>query len=146
MSDQSMSGGLGVPECFGFPISTHPNDDAAGRMAELWYTQHLAEHLSPDHALAAKRCAAYLQGEGVEARRAQTIALQALGRFEHGNRFENAYIDLARTTSYTVFLVDPGTGWEYAITAVSLANHARCAIDSAPHVLSQHPVPPGAQA
>lgn len=121
-----------------------PTDDAARGMAELWYSEHLAQHLSPDHGMAAKRCAAFLLGEGVEAHRAQTIALQALGWIEHGDG--GAFVDTDRTTSYAVFLVDPVTGREFAITAEALAQHARCTIDCAPHVAVHRPTRPGAQA
>jgi len=141
MSDRPVAGRSAAP------VSTLPSlhDDAAAHgLAELWYREHLAQHLSHDHVLAAKRCAAFLQGEGVAAPRAARIALQALGRMEYGRG--GAYFDLARTTSYTLFMVDPETGREFAITAADLIQHARCNVDRAPHVTAHQPAQPGAPA
>lgn len=115
-------------------------DDAARNLAQLWYRAHLAEHLSCDNHMAAKRCAAFLLGEGIAAPRAHTLALQALGNMQQRDCL--ADIDIDRSTSHVVFLRDPETKREFAFTAADLARLARCSHDSAPMATPIYPVPP----
>ena len=106
--------------------------------AARWYDQHLNEHLHSDRDMAVKRCAAWLFGNyGVAAAPARDTALQALGSVEA--RSSAAYIDVDRTTSHTLFLIDPATGREFAFTAADLAHVAHGAVDRCPIHAVQHP-------
>lgn len=106
------------------------NDDAARALAQLWYSEHQAEHLTHDSDMLVKRCAAFLQGEGVAAARAHRLALHALG--ERHTSSCGAFIDIDHSTSHLVFVVDPETNREFAFTAADLTRFARCSIDNAP--------------
>lgn len=93
--------------------------DAATR----WYHQHLGEHLHRDRALAAQRCASHLINEwGANAIRARDLSLQVLGSVE--SRASGAYIDVDRTTSHMLFLIDPARNRRVALTATDLAHIA----------------------
>lgn len=105
-------------------------DDAARDLAQLWYSEHLAEHLTCDSAVAVKRCAAFLFNEGLSTARANTLALQAFGAMQQGDC--RAFIDIDRSTSHVVFLVDPESKRELAITAADLALLAHTIHNSMP--------------
>lgn len=115
------------------------DDDAARSLAQLWYSEHMAEHLSCDTDMAVKRCAAFLLGEGIAAPRAHTLALQALGSMQQRDCL--AFIDIDRSTSHVVFLVDTETKREFAYTAAQLAQLSRTSHDSAPVATPMHNTP-----
>lgn len=102
------------------------HDDALRAAATRWFDEHLGEHLHHDRALAVKRCAAHLVSRWpVEPLRAMDIAMQVLGLVEH--KACPAYIDTDRTTSHTLFLVDP-SGRGLVFTAADLLHLARAAM------------------
>lgn len=101
--------------------------------AMRWYGDHLAEHLAHDRALAVMRCTAWLlEGQVTDASTARVTALRALGAVEA--RANGAHIDIDRTTSHAVFLIDPASGREFAFTAHDLVQLARRCTDSAPYM------------
>lgn len=103
-----------------------------------WYAEHLGEHLNPDRDMAVKRCAAWLFGNyGAQPEPARNTALQALGTVEA--RATGAYIDVDRTTSHTLFLIDPASGREFAFTSADLAHLAHGAVDRCPLHAPQRP-------
>jgi hypothetical protein len=86
---------------------------------------HQGEHLSHDRALLVERCSDYLRTVDANVTRvtAEVTTLQALG--ELGARGNNVHIDLTKTTSYAVFVVDPVNKVSTFFTAADLLNIAR---------------------
>lgn len=92
--------------------------------AQRFFGQHLGEHLASHRQQLVDRCARYLLDTyRVSRARAEEVALQTLGEVEA--RGCPAYIDLARSTSYTAFVVDPTTRQTLVLTAADLLTMAR---------------------
>lgn len=122
------------------PADREVTVDILQAAAVRWFDAHLGEHLHSDRDLAVQRCAAHLLGSfGAASQRARDTALQALGAVEA--RASHAYIDVDRSTSHTLFLIDPATGREFAFTAADLAHMAHGAVDHCPHPSIRHPQP-----
>lgn len=85
---------------------------------------HQNEHLTHDRNLLVSRCAAFLQARfGLNDDRANVISLQAIGEIDA--RATNVHIDMERSTSFAVFVVDPVTGIRSVFTAGDLVRLAR---------------------
>lgn len=82
------------------------------------------QHLNHDRNLLVGRCAAFLQERfGLDADRANVVSLQAIGEIDA--KATNVHIDMQRSTSFAVFVVDPCTGVRIAFTAGDLVRIAR---------------------
>lgn len=98
---------------------TNAREEAIG-----YLLAHQAEHLHHDRSLLVGRCASHLQQRlGLDAGQASTAALQALGELDA--RATKAHVDLSRSTSFAVFVVDPVSGLRIAFTAADLVRLAR---------------------
>lgn len=111
------------------------HQDVLRDAATRWYDAHLGEHLHRERHLAARRCACHLINEWDSSPdAARDLALQVLGNVEA--RSTGAYIDLTRTTSHALFLIDPATNRRLVFTAADLARvlplNAQNGIASAP--------------
>lgn len=102
------------------------HQDTLRAAATRWYDLHLGEHLHRDRTLAAARCTEHLINVwNADAALATTLSLQVLGTIE--SRSTGAYIDIDRSTSHALFLVDPATGWRVMLSAVDVVRLARIA-------------------
>ena len=98
---------------------------------------HQGEHLHPDRQRLVARCADHLMESGISADTANTITLQALG--EVHARATTAHVDMTRSTSYAVFVVDPVSKKTVCFTAADLVRMAREQARSAATVVAtQH--------
>ncbi|HWX66059.1 MAG TPA: hypothetical protein VNZ27_06450 [Rhodanobacter sp.] len=98
---------------------------------------HQAEHLSPERHLLVARCADHLQNYGVSTDTATVITLQAFGEIHA--RGNSAHVDLTKTTSYAVFVVDPVSKQGAFFSAADLVRIAReQAVQLAAHVATKH--------
>ena len=103
-------------------------------LAMTFIAQHQAQHLEHDRRLLVERCVAYLiDTAGVSASTAEDATLQAVGEIE--SRCRREYIDLARTTSFAVFVHDPVSGRKRVFTVADLMNLVRTP------ALASQPVP-----
>lgn len=94
------------------------NDDLHA-MAMTFLMRHEAEHLDRDRHLLVARCVQHLvESACVSADTAEDVALQAIGEIESRHRRE--YVDLARTTSFAVFVHDPVSGRKRVFTVADL--------------------------
>ena len=98
---------------------------------------HQGEHLHPDRHRLVGRCADHLMESGISRDTATTISLQALGEVQA--RATSAHVDMTRSTSYAVFVVDPVSRKTVCFTAADLVRMAREQVRSAaPRVATQH--------
>ena len=82
---------------------------------------HQGEHLHPDRHRLVGRCADHLMESGISRDTATTISLQALGEVQA--RATLAHVDMTRSTSYAVFVVDPVSRKTVCFTAADLARY-----------------------
>ena len=98
--------------------------DTLHRAAVAYLLAHQGQHLSCDRALLANRCIQHLQHHHATTRVvAEVAALQALG--DLASRATGVHVDLDKTTSYAVFLVDPASGKRVCFTATDLLRLSR---------------------
>lgn len=91
---------------------------------------HQGEHLHRDRHHLLSRCTDHLrETHSVSDVSARVATLTALGEIEA--RGKEVHIDLNRTTSYTVFVVDPASKTRVAFTAASLLRLARAELAAA---------------
>jgi len=84
---------------------------------------HQSEHLHPDRHRLVGRCADHLMESGISRDTANTVTLQALGEVQA--RATSAHVDMTRSTSYAVFVVDPVSKKTVCFTAADLVRIAR---------------------
>lgn len=85
---------------------------------------HHGEHLTPDRRMLIERCIEHIRTEHAATRAfAEVTTLQALG--DIASRSTGAHVDLDKTTSYAVFLVDRTTGKRVCFTAQDLLRLSR---------------------
>lgn len=100
-------------------ICPPPPSDLAFDAAVRWIGMHLGEHLARDRHLLVERGVSHMRHAfNLSHERAERIVLQALGHVE--GRASPAYIDVARSTRHTVFLVDPLRNRTVVFTAQDL--------------------------
>lgn len=102
-----------------------PKRDYLHTAAISYLIAHQCEHLSHDRQMLVDRCSGHLRtlNTDISADTADVITLQALG--EITARGNNAHLDLTKTTSYSVFVVDPVTRVSMFFTAADLVRIAR---------------------
>jgi hypothetical protein len=89
-------------------------------LALTFLQQHEAEHLAHDQERLVDRCTAHLVELGqCSASSARDTTMQALGELSARRRI--GHIDMTRSTSFTLFLVD-AQGQRRALTIASLLN------------------------
>lgn len=85
---------------------------------------HHGEHLTPDRRMLIERCIEHIRTDHAATREvAEVVTLQALG--DIASRSTGVNVDLDRTTSYAVFVVDPTTGKRVCFTAQDLLRLSR---------------------
>ncbi len=95
-----------------------------------WITRHSDQYLHTDQLIAA--CALHLVTKlTVPMQRATELARHALGELH--SRHRPAYIDMARSTSYVLYVVDPRTGRTRYFTAAQLLD----LVDGGPCAMQQ---------
>jgi hypothetical protein len=98
---------------------TNAREEAIG-----YLLAHQAEHLHHDRNLLVHRCASYLRDQhGLSNEAAATTAMQALGELDA--RATNAHVDMERSTSFAIFVIDPVSGLRTVFTAGDLVRLAR---------------------
>ncbi len=103
-------------------------------LAMAFLTQHQAEHLEGDRRFLIQRCVAHLMDtEEISEGTAEDVTLQAFCEME--SRHHREFINLARTTSFGVFICDPVTGHKHVFSLDELMMLIRA------HVLESLPVP-----
>ncbi len=103
-------------------------------LAMAFLTQHQAEHLEGDRRFLIQRCVAHLMDtEEISEGSAEDVTLQAFCEMQ--SRHHREFINLARTTSFGVFVCDPVTGHKHVFSLDDLMTLMRV------RVLESLPVP-----
>jgi hypothetical protein len=113
-------------------------DKTSHYVALAFLAEHQGEHLEHDRALLVDRCVAHLMHEHMlSTREAEVVTLQALG--EHDSKRCSAYVDMALTTSHSVFIRDPKNGRMRVFTVAELIDLVKTpALSSLPVPSARH--------